>query len=372
MLDTVGARSTASTQAAYTEQSVDLRVGIINPLADSRWHDFISTNKAAEVFHTSAWLGAVSDSFGYEPRAYILEGASSQIVAAWPTMLVKSRLTGSRLVCLPFCHRAGPLLTAPAHATRLLRALVEDAKRLGARSVETRAWPAGVVAPCEIRASTSYSRHVLDLSGGSEAVLSRADKDIRYSIRRAQREGVTVRLAEGPDDVEAFYHLYLGQRRRLGLLPQPKHFIRAIYERLIHAGLGFAVMAEYQGQSVCGLLSVGHGRRVVGTHSAADYASRQLRATALAMWKCVEIACERGYGQYDFGRTDTESAGLEQFKAAWGARREELPYYYYPRPGGVNAGAPHGFAKSALRIYSHYAPEPIFAGLSGVMYRHLG
>jgi CelD/BcsL family acetyltransferase involved in cellulose biosynthesis len=372
MLDTVDAHFKASIPAARVEQNKDLSSAIIHPLMDSRWHEFVSANQSAEVFHQSAWLEAVTDAFGYESRVYVLEDSNARIVAAWPTMLVKSRLTGRRLVCLPFCHRAGPLLSTPEHGTRLLRAVVEDAKELGARSIETRAWPAGLAPPYEIKASTSYSRHVLDLSGGPEAVLAGADKDIRYSIRRAQRDGVTIRLADGDADIEAFYHLYLGQRRRQGLLPQPKHFIREIYHRLIQSGSGFAVMAEYQGRPICGLISVGHGQTVVGTHSAADQAARQLRATSLAMWKCVEIACERGYSQYDFGRTDTESAGLEQFKTAWGAHREELPYYYYPRPGGVNAGAPHGLAKSALRLYSHYAPEPIFAGLSNVIYRHLG
>jgi len=276
------------------------------------------------------------------------------------------------MVCLPFCHRAGPLINSKEQGRLLLERVRDEARRLNARLVEARDWPNGVEVPSEIRLGNFYCRHVIDLTGGPESVMSALDKDMRYSIRRAQRNGVTVRTAQGPADMALFFRLYLGQRRRQGLLPQPQAFLRAIYERLVEPGNGFVVIAEHEGRAVCALLSVSHGNTVIGTHSAACSAARGLRAMPLAMWKSIEIACRRGQTTYDLGRSDTESAGLQRFKEDWGGRREELPYYYYPKPGGVNAGQPHGLAKSLLQLYGRYAPDPLFAALGSALYGHLG
>jgi CelD/BcsL family acetyltransferase involved in cellulose biosynthesis len=349
-----------------------LTVARIDPINDPRWRVFAENHPLALVFHQPAWIRALAYVFGYEPRFHVLQDLDGNIAAAWPAMLVRSRLTGNRLVCLPFCHRAGPLIDCAEQAQRLVEAVLDDRRRLGARTVEARDWPRNVELPPVIKAAHFYSRHVIDLSRGAEAVWQGLNKDMRYSIRRASRNGVTVRAGNGPEDLDVFYRLYLEQRRRQRLLPQPLAFIRAIYAGLVQAGNGFMVVAEHQGKPIAALLSVGHAVTVIGTHSAAGPDARHLRATPLAMWKSVELACERGYTGYDLGRSDTDSAGLQHFKEEWGAVQEDLPYFYNPKPGGVNAGRPRGLPSAVLGLYARFAPRPVYVKLSEVVYRHLG
>jgi CelD/BcsL family acetyltransferase involved in cellulose biosynthesis len=349
-----------------------LTAGTIDPIRDPRWVDFIADHPSAVAFHLPGWIESTVSVFGYQPRFHVLETDEGHIVAAWPSMLIKSRLTGTRLVCLPFCHRSGPLLETDRQAEQLLAALAADMARFKAASFEVRDWPTTIGVPAIMTASDEYTRHVIDLSDGPDGVLRAMDKDMRYSLNRSRREGVTVRLAESDADVETFYRLYVSQRRRQGLLPQPESFLRSIHERVVCRGNGFLVIAERGGKPLCALLSVGHGDTVIGTHSAATVAARSYRATPLAIWRSIELACEQEYRSYDLGRSDAESTGLVHFKKEWGAQQQPLPYYFHPQPTGVNAGGTGGLKKSLLRAYARFAPDPVFVGLSRPIYRHLG
>ncbi|HZT97072.1 MAG TPA: GNAT family N-acetyltransferase, partial [Chloroflexota bacterium] len=348
------------------------RSSVIHPISDSRWAYFASRHPAATVFHQPAWLSAILDTFRYEPRFHVLENDRREIVAAWPTMLVRSRLTGSRLVCLPFCHRAGPLIVSEDQSERLFLALVEDARRLQVPSIEARDWPAGTSPPGLLQRVNLYRTHVLDLEPGREAVLSALHQGMRRSIRRSQRRGVTVRMATTRQDFETFYWLYVRQRKEQGVLPQPHQFMQLMYRNLLERGNGFLVLGEHEGSPVAGLLAVGHGTTATWTHSGAAAGARDLVAGPLVLWKSVEVACERGYSQFDLGRTAADDAGLLRYKQQWGVEVRDLPYYYYGRPSGANVVEPDGLRKLLLAGYTRVAPEPLLVALSLPMYRHLG
>jgi lipid II:glycine glycyltransferase (peptidoglycan interpeptide bridge formation enzyme) len=362
----------SSAEEDVSRDTTNLRASIIDPLEDRRWPNFVRHHPAATAFHQPAWTSALAETFAYQPRFHVLERANNEIVAAWPAMLVKSQLTGNRLVCLPFCHRAGPLVDTEEQSEQLLAALVLDARSTGARSIEVRDWPSGIAILDQLHIVNLYSTHMLDLSAGPDAVMHGLTRNIRDCIQRARTNGVTVRIANDAQDMAIFYGMYVKQRRHQGLLPQPEAFLRAIFEKLITQGDGFMILAEHGGRHVCGLLNLGHGTTIFGTHSAAVPQARQLLATPLAMWKSVEVACARGYTRFDLGRCENTAAGLLNFKKQWGAAREDLPYYFYGRLSGVNTGKPHRLKKLVLDAYTRFAPEAIVAGLSRPMYRHLG
>src|SRR5438045_5412927 len=42
----------------------------INPLADSRWGEFLHRHARASIFHTPGWLEALQRTYGYEPVVF--------------------------------------------------------------------------------------------------------------------------------------------------------------------------------------------------------------------------------------------------------------------------------------------------------------
>ncbi|HZT97556.1 MAG TPA: GNAT family N-acetyltransferase, partial [Chloroflexota bacterium] len=343
----------------------ELQPSVVDP-DDPRWHDFVAHHPDAGPFHQPAWTSAVLDTFGYQPRFHALVSReTARIEAAWPTMLVSSRLTGRRLVCLPFCHRAGPLISSSDQACRLLDALIKDAAELGVATIEARDWPSTIPMPQLLRVGNQSSTHVLDISSGPDELSRNLGRDIRYSIRRAHRNGVSSRSATGNEELEVFYSLYLAQRQRQHLLAQPEKFVRRVYQRFSLTGNAFLVLAEYAEAPVAAFLTICHGTTAVGLDSGTDPLGRSLRANSAAIWRSIEVAAEHGCTRYDFGRSPTSAAGQQHFKREWGANEVDLPYTYCGRPSGINTGNPSAMKRLVLEAFTRSVPLPVFESISG-------
>jgi len=69
----------------------------IDPGSDRRWQTFVENRPDAGIFHTSACLEALRQTYGYEPVVYAATDRNG-LVNGVPFCLIRSRLTGRRLV----------------------------------------------------------------------------------------------------------------------------------------------------------------------------------------------------------------------------------------------------------------------------------
>src|SRR3954464_6114148 len=110
-----------------------LRAEVLDPIADPRWEAFVTGASEALVFHHPAWLALLRDQYRYELLAWtVLDGET--VVGGLPVARVRSRITGTRLVAVPFCDLCGPVLApaAPAGAhDELLAAIAAERRREG-------------------------------------------------------------------------------------------------------------------------------------------------------------------------------------------------------------------------------------------------
>src|SRR5690242_12893147 len=93
-----------------TMSSLQDGVLAINPLVDDRWPEFIGRHPNASVFHSRGWLSALQSTYGYEPLAFTTSAPSEELKNALLFCVVRSWLTGSRLVSLPFSDHCDPLV----------------------------------------------------------------------------------------------------------------------------------------------------------------------------------------------------------------------------------------------------------------------
>src|SRR5262249_29350567 len=85
----------------------------LDPLRDRRWANLLESNPRASVFHTSGWLEALRRTYGYEPVAYTTTPPGIRLTNAVVLSRVYSRITGRRLVSLPFSDHCEPLVDQP-------------------------------------------------------------------------------------------------------------------------------------------------------------------------------------------------------------------------------------------------------------------
>jgi hypothetical protein len=273
------------------------------------------------VFHSRAWLAVLNDTYGFEIDALAsgTDGDLSQAVAF-------ARLEG-RLVAMPFSdYWALPLyddVLGNALLTLTLRRFVAGG------SFEARGEGGLDYLRHGFKLDAAFFRHRILLDAPFDELQARFQPAARRAIRKAQREGVTVRRSTDVADMGSFYELVVQTRRKQGLLPQPRRFFEAIQHHFLDAGDGFLLLAEHGGRVIAGDLLLSHRRTLTYKFNASDAAYLDLRPNNLLMAAAIEMALEDGYRELDLGRCDLDAEGLRRYKLLWGCVEEEYRYYRY-------------------------------------------
>lgn len=340
-------------------------VQALNPLTDSRWADLTRTNAAASVFHTSGWLQALRQTYGYEPVSYTTSAREAPLTNSILLCRVNSWLTGERLVSVPFADHCDPLLDAPENARSLFEALRAEA-RGRCKYVELR--PTAALQPeSGFREAATYRSHAIDLRPTLDEIRARTHPStIQRNIGKAQREALTCKEGRSNDLLDAFYDLLVLTRKRHGVPPAPKLW----FENLVRC-LGDAVkvrVAYVNGRPIGSIMTLEHRSTLIYKYGCSDARFHNLGTMPFLFWRAIEDAKHQGLETFDLGRSDLDNAGLSTFKERLGGTPSTLTYYRYPARGAVTRRTSTG---PASRVLSRL-PRTVLIALGRALYRHIG
>jgi CelD/BcsL family acetyltransferase involved in cellulose biosynthesis len=310
---------------------VTLRTEILD-VTDPRWVAFVHEHPDATPFHLPAWTRAVGDCYGLRTFALALV-ADDRVTTGLPVVETRSPLRRRTWVSLPFTDHCPPLI-AERQAPWLWDAVRSSLVTEGVKRLELRCAVPGA------HLEQVAVRHVLPLSSDPAAVHRGFHRSqVQRNIRRAEREGVTVREATTETDLtEIFYGLHLSTRRRQGVPVQPRRFFSSIWRHLLAPGLGHLLIAEHAGVPVAAAVFIRHNGTVIYKYGASDDAAWSVRPNHAIFWAAIQRACAAGDTTFDWGRTDLDNTGLRAFKAAWGSTEVPLAYSVIALDGAAPAG----------------------------------
>lgn len=348
-----------------------MKTRLIDPIADPEWLDFIENSSSAEVFHHPRWLELLRDQYGYEVEA-CCAGNGHGIEAGLPIARIKSRLTGRRLVSLPFSDVCAPATTenaGPAVLDALGEALTEETRRTGLGLTVHAPLPSAPEAVVRDR----FARHLLPLAADPDEVEQGFAKNQLGAMKKAKRENLEGERRTDVAALDAFYALHLKTRKRLGVPTQPKRFIRR-FEELFEAGLGFVWLVRDEGEPIGAAVFLNYNGTVTYKYSASDFAKLKKRPNNLLLPEAIRWACEAGFHTFDFGRTDLDNEGLRKFKRSWGANEEELSYTHLSdgEPEAEAAPASESLRSRAMTATIQRSPAVVSRFAGEVLYRHFG
>jgi hypothetical protein len=339
----------------------------IDPLLDPRWAEFVERHPQASVFHTPGWLDALRRTYGYEPVAYTTTPPGTELTNGVVLCRIHSRVTGRRMVSLPFSDHCEPLVEHREDLEGLLHTLELDCTKRGWKYVEIRPRTAFVVPPGRLEPAQAFYFHSIDLNPDLSEIIHRfARESVHRKIRRAEREGL--RYEEGRDAtlLEEFYQLLVRTRGRLQLPPQPRDWFR----NLVHC-LGDKVKirtVSKGGRAIASTLTLSFRDVVVSKYACSDERFHSLGGMAFLLWNGIQEAKRRGAGAFDMGRSDCDNLGLISFKERWGATRSQLTYWRYPaRPAATAAWR----MRLAKRIFARL-PDSLRIAAGDLLYKHIG
>ncbi len=291
---------------------------------EDRWQDFLAETASGDFLHDWAWA-SVADYDAQPQRRYVVEqdGAIVAIVAAQERHL----FAGRTFWYVPH----GPVLDwAAPQAGERLRALLlglrhaAKARRAVAVKLEPRI-PADSPEAAILRGRGLRHRpetlqvgqtRVVGLAD-DEGLLAGFDKDTRYAVRRAEREGVTVTTVEDADDMRAvgdLHELVRETQQRAGFPLPPIERYRVAWRALALAGRAAILEARHEGQLFASGMVVIEGTRSYYLFSGSRREERgqpKRYASYALQWAMMRLARDRGVTQHDLWGIAPPDAGPE-------------------------------------------------------------
>lgn len=331
------------------------------------WDDLVLSTHDCSIFHSSAWAEVLRQTYRYTPY-YFTTIEDGRLLALLPIMEVKSLLTGKRGVSLPFSDHCEPIFSDRVSFQKMTDFIILYGKEQRWKYIEFR----GANAFLERETpSEYYFGHTLDLTTGINKIFSDLRGSTKRNIKKAEREGVVVKVLTSSKSIKIFYRLNCLTRKHHGLPPQPYYFFEKIYEHIISKYLGFVALASYNKKNIAGAIYFHFGDKAFYKYGASDIRYQNLRANNLVMWEAIKYYCQKGYKTLCFGRTEPDNKGLLQFKAGWGTKEQIINYHKYDL-------RKESFVKnsySSTGVYSKIfslMPITLLRITGAILYKHVG
>jgi CelD/BcsL family acetyltransferase involved in cellulose biosynthesis len=341
----------------------------LDPMFDRRWSDLAATHPRASVFHQLSWLEALHRTYGYRPIVLTSTPPGGPLSNGIAFCEVKSWITGSRLVSLPFADHAEPLLSDIEAIPQFTEWMLRECIRQNWKYVELRPLSIEIQSGSFLAANQSFWLHTLDLEPSVEKLFCQLHKNcLQRRIKRAEHEHLSYEKGTSDDLLNDFYRLQMITRRRHQLLPQPRSWFRNLVASM---GPNLEIwLARKDGIPIAAILALYHRRTVVYKYGCSDERFHHLAGMPFLFWKLIEESKMAGAEQLDLGRTDIDNAGLVQFKDRFGATCRRITYLRYSETANKK-GLVESYLPSTRRLFS-VLPDAVSSRFGQLLYRHIG
>ena len=283
----------------------------------ARWDAFVLACPQATFFHRAGWQQVMREVFKHESYFFYAE-VDGAIRGVLPLAHVNSRLFGNALTSLPFAVYGGVAALDDAAAAALEQEAEQLAQRLKVDHLELRNLQ---------RRHTDWA--LQDLYVTFRRPIEPLEEDNMLAIPRKQRAMVRKGIKNGlvshiDTTVDRFFALYADNVHRHGTPALPKKYFAALC-RIFGSDCEVLSVCAPDGRPVSSVMSFYFRDEVLPYYAGDDEAARHLAANDFKYWELMRLACARGLGVFDFGRSKQDT-GSYAFKKNWGF--EPMPLFY--------------------------------------------
>lgn len=345
----------------------------------AEWDRFVDNHSRGTVFHSSAWADCLQDAFAHmRARFYVIRASSSgEVVAGVPVYLVSSPILGKRFASVPFSTWCEPLVSCSEQFGVLLEHISEVQVLEGVRSWEIRSRM-----PLDDRCSAvgwcsdpKWLHHFirLDRYASAEEYWSRLPRNaLRRLIRKTEKTGVIVGLAEGGVAVCEFYNCLVDSRKTMGLPMIPHAYFDSLrcslpkeevcFLEARRDGCLLGSMLLYVAKGICHAEFVGERLDL-----------KESGIKQFLTWKAISLAFERGCSEFSFGRTAIGQRGLIEYKRRWQTEEESLYVCVKDLPEGkASSKIQQPPLRRMVMLGLGMLPRKLYVKTGELVYRHWG
>lgn len=357
---------TTSTAPTSTTDSAPTATTIVDPLHDDGW--LALATRSGSLFNSPPWLRALQRTYDCGIDGIIVSPEAGGPPLAGVTRSVLDDPLGARVLAAPFCDYADPIgdvattwpalraeLDAPGLPVRLrvLRSQ-EPVTDPGFDTAEVAKW------------------HGTSLAMSEEDVLGSMRKKSRYEVRRARKDGVTVRPATR-DELRTFFLLHFELRKhKFRLLAQPYALFENVWDEFIADGDGVVLLAHHDDRLLGGAMFLRWTDTVYYKWSATRHEDRALRPNDLLLLAAMEWGRQNGAEHFDFGLSDLDHEGLIAYKKKFASIEHTIHRCDRLPEGGIRrdvAAAGMAFGRLTELLTDPDVPDRITEEAGAALYR---
>jgi glycosyltransferase involved in cell wall biosynthesis/SAM-dependent methyltransferase len=314
------------------------KVHLLTPDTAAAWERIVLASPDAWLYHTLDEQALLAEAWGGESLSFLVEKAGRLVgvlpLQRWPwdrstlwstlmgpagPALIRDLDDGERVEALAFMHGvvAQMLALKKAKTVRMILPPLAPARRAEWASPENPLKAFGY-------ADDSTWTSVVDLLPDEETIFGGFCRAYRNRIRKAERDGIVVEAARGPEDVDAYYALHCATYERTGVKPHPKAYFESIYRRFTANGRCDLLFAKRDGRPISAVNVATYGDAALYWTGANSVEGLESGAAKLLHWTAMKRAKARGCAVYETGEVfaDPESGskheGLSDFKRRFG------------------------------------------------------
>lgn len=161
---------------------------------------------------------------------------------------------------------------------------------------------------------------LLDITPSEDELLKNMKKNTRYSIRKAQKDGVKIKVSTDLKDLDIFYDIYQQTAQRQGFVAFSKDYIQKEFEIFAKDQKVLLFSAYYNNEVVASTIIIFSNGSSFYHHGASIKKYSNIPASELIQWEAINKAKQRGLTRHNFWGIAPENipnhpwVGLSRFK----------------------------------------------------------
>ncbi|RJR43073.1 MAG: GNAT family N-acetyltransferase [Deltaproteobacteria bacterium] len=327
---------------------MNLAIAHRREIGQKAWDAFVDRADEAWLWHLFPFQDAFATWPGRSDLSFaVVDASRAELLAVVPLQLVKR--TKARIVTLnlleslggPACADGLPEKTRQQIRQAALDHLLALARQYRALAIDLALPPMapayrGERCPrvnpllflgCDNTLTQTYA---IDLRRTEEELWQGLSGNCRNMVKRAEKEGVTVREAGSPADLECYYRMHLETYRRTGALPHPFAYFQQIWQNFTSRGYSHIFLAELKGEVVAAANVGAYKGAMIYWTGASKTGLPSPGVNNLLQWHAIRYARSHGFEWYESGEAfpnlkEGKLKGLNDFKKSFGG--ELYPFY---------------------------------------------
>ena len=291
----------------------------LTPSHHADWDEYARKMRAS-IYHDSRWSQLIKKVFGHDSH-YLMATDNDKVVGIFPLIQLKSLLFGNFMVSMPYFNYGGIVADTHEVIISLISSAHELYHELGCSHIEMRFDTEQAI---ELPVRTDKITMLLDLPDNPDELWQAIGSKRRAQVKRPIREGV-VFFNGGSELLDDFYYVFSNNMRDLGTPVYSKLFFKAILSTF--SDNAFIAIVRLNGEAVGAGFLIGHNGKLEIPWASTLRKVNRLGVNMFLYWNILNIAIEKKYQVFDFGRS-SKDAGTLKFKRQWGATEKQLFWYY--------------------------------------------